>query len=130
MGPHCFIGFQEGFLGEEMQFKVGEERWEGIGIVPLRDLFPMVDYAETIGPSSEWPLNDRFEQPGFMEARHGNGLSSSLTEEYGNVVGFRQETPNCNDRGTALGHRMGTKNRERVPVVTLDELFELIERQV
>jgi hypothetical protein len=65
-----------------------------------------------------------------MEARHGNGLSTSLTEEQGNVLGFRQETPNRNGRGTVLGHRMGTKNCEGVPVVTLDELFELIERQV
>jgi hypothetical protein len=65
-----------------------------------------------------------------MEARHGNGLSISPTEEKSNVGGFRQETPNCNDRGTALGHRMDTKNCEGVPVVTLDELFELIEWQV
>jgi len=64
-----------------------------------------------------------------MEARHRNGLSTSLTEEKGNVVGFRQETPNRNGRGTALGHRMGTKNGEGIPVVTLDELFEVIERQ-
>ncbi len=36
MGAHRLIGFEEGSLGEEMQFKVGEERREGIGIVPLQ----------------------------------------------------------------------------------------------
>jgi hypothetical protein len=89
----------------------------------------MVGYAETIGAGSERPRNDRFEQTGLVQARHGNGLSISLIEKKGNAVGFRQETPNRNGRGTALGHRMGAKNCEGVPVVTLDELFELIERQ-
>ena len=65
-----------------------------------------------------------------MEARHGNGLSTLLTEEYGHVIGFRQETPNRNDRGIVLGHRMHTKNGKRIPMVALDELFELIKRQI
>jgi hypothetical protein len=38
MGAHRLIGFEEGSLCEEMQFKVGEEGWKGIGIVPLRNL--------------------------------------------------------------------------------------------
>jgi hypothetical protein len=81
MRAHRFIGFKEGSLAEEVQLKVGEERGKAIGIVPLRDLSSMVGYAETIGAGSEWPRNDRFEQTGLMEARHGNGLSTSLTEE-------------------------------------------------
>jgi len=129
MGAHGFVGFEEGPLGEEVQLKVGEEGRKGIGIMPLRDLSRMVGYAETIGGGYEWPRDDRFEQTGLVQARHGNGLPTSLTEEKGNVVGFRQETPNCNGRGTALGHRMGTKNGEGIPVATLDELFELIKRQ-
>jgi hypothetical protein len=129
MGAHRVVGFEEGSLGEEVQLKVGEEGREGIGIMPLRDLSCMVGYAETIGAGSEWPWDDRFEQTGLVQARHGNGLSTSLTEEEGNGVGFRQETPNRNGRGTALGHRMGAKNGEGIPVVTLDELFELIEGQ-
>jgi hypothetical protein len=112
-----------------MQLKVGEEGREGIGIMPLRDLSCMVGYAETIGGGSEWPWDDSFEQTGLMQARHRNGLPTSLTEEEGDFVGLRQETPNRNSRGITLGDRMGTKNRERVPVVTLDELFELIDRQ-
>jgi hypothetical protein len=130
MGAHGFVGFEEGPLGEEVQLKVGEEGRKGIRIMPLRDLSCMVGYAETIGGGSEWPRDNRFEQTGLMQARHGNGLPTSLTEEEGNFVGLRQETPNRNSRGTALDHRMGTKNREGVPVATLDELFELIERQV
>ena len=65
-----------------------------------------------------------------MEAHHGNGLQTSLTEEQGHVVGLRQKAPNRNSRGITMGYRMGTKNRKGVPVVTLDELFELIKRQV
>ncbi len=61
MGAHRLIGFEEGSLGEEMQLKVGEERREGIGIMPLRDLPRMVGYAETIGDGSEWPRYDGFE---------------------------------------------------------------------
>jgi hypothetical protein len=81
MGAHRVVGFEEGSLAEEVQLKVGEERGKAIGIVPLRDLSRMVGYAETIGAGSEWPRNDRFEQTGLMEARHGYGLSTSLTEE-------------------------------------------------
>ena len=65
-----------------------------------------------------------------MEAHHGNRLRALLTEEQDYIVGFRQKTSNRNGRGSAPGRRMGTKNSERVPVVTLDELFELIWRQV
>jgi hypothetical protein len=90
----------------------------------------MVGYAETIGAGSKWPRDDGFEQTGLMEARHRNGLPTTLTEEEGNFVGLRQETPNRNSRGITLDHRMGTKNREGIPVATLDELFELFERQV
>jgi len=64
-----------------MKFKVCEEGEECIGVIPFRDLPCMVGDAETIGVGSERPRNDRFEQPGFMPARHGNGLSTSLTEE-------------------------------------------------
>jgi hypothetical protein len=61
MGAHRFIRFEEGSLGEEMQIKVGEERWEGIGIMPLRDLSLMVGYAKTIGEGSERPRDGGFE---------------------------------------------------------------------
>jgi hypothetical protein len=61
MGAHRLIGFEEGSLGEEVQLKVGEERWESIGIMPLRDLPRMVGYAETIGDSSEWLRYGGFE---------------------------------------------------------------------
>jgi hypothetical protein len=61
MSAHRLIGFEEGSLGEEMQLKVGEEGWEGIGIVPLRNLPRMVGYAETIGDGSEWLLYGGFE---------------------------------------------------------------------
>src|SRR5580765_3389908 len=81
MGAHRLIGFEEGSLGEEMQIKVGEERWEGIGIVPLRNLSCMVGYLETVGAGSEWPLDDRFEQTGLMKARHGNGLSTLFSKK-------------------------------------------------
>jgi hypothetical protein len=60
MGTHCFIGFEKCSLGEEMQFKVGEERWECIRIVPLQDLSRMVGYAETIGVGSERPRDSGF----------------------------------------------------------------------
>ena len=56
MGAHRFIRFEEGPFGEEMQLKVGEKGWEGIGIVPLRNLSCMVGYLETVGAGSEWPL--------------------------------------------------------------------------
>jgi len=127
MGAHGFIGFEEGALGEEVQFKVGEEGWKSIGVVPLRDLSFMVRDAEPIGAGSEWTGNDHFEQPCFMQAVHGDGLSILLTEEYSDVLGLRQETSNGYSRGTALGHRMNTKYCEWVPVVALDKL---IERQV
>ena len=130
MGAHCFIGFEEGSLGEEMQLKVGEKGGECIGIMPLRDLAHMVGYPKTIGDRCKRTRDDRFEQTGLMESRHGNGLPTSLTEDKDNVVGLRQEASNHNGRGTSLSHRMGTKNREGVPVVTLYDLFELIERQV
>jgi hypothetical protein len=74
MGAHGLIGFEEGSLCEEMQFKVGEEGWKSIGIVPLRNLSCVISDAETIGVGSEWPRDDRFEQTGLMEASHGNGL--------------------------------------------------------
>ena len=98
--------------------------------MPLRYLSCMVGYAETIEGGSEWPRDDGFEQPGLMEAHHGYGLRASLTEEQGHIVGLWQKTPDRNSRGITMGYRMGTKNRKGVPVVTLDELFELIERQV
>ena len=60
MGAHRLIGFEEGSFGEEMQLKVGEEWWKGIGIVPLRDLSCMVGDPETIGASSQ-----RFRDYGF-----------------------------------------------------------------
>jgi hypothetical protein len=53
MSAHRFIGFEEGSFGEEMQFKVGEEGWEGIGIMPLRDHPCMAGYAKTIGEGSD-----------------------------------------------------------------------------
>jgi len=81
MGAHRVVGFEESSLAEEVQLKVGEERGKAIGIVPLRDLSSMVGDTETIGAGSERPRNDRFEQTGLMEARHGNGLSISFTEE-------------------------------------------------
>jgi hypothetical protein len=65
-----------------------------------------------------------------MDARHGNGRSILLTQEQDHIVSLWQETPNQNSRGAVLGHWMRTKNSERVPVVTLDELFELIKRQI
>jgi hypothetical protein len=61
MGAHCFIGFEEGSLGEEVQLKVGEEEWECIGIMPLRDLSCTVGYAQTIGAGSERPRDGGFE---------------------------------------------------------------------
>jgi hypothetical protein len=61
VSAHRLIGFEEGSLGEEVQLKVGEERWEGIGIMPLRHLPRMVGYAETIGDSSEWLRYGGFE---------------------------------------------------------------------
>jgi hypothetical protein len=81
VGTHRVIGFEKGSLGEEVQFKVSKEGWKCIGIVPLRDLSRMVGYAETIRAGSEWARYGGFEQTIFMEARHGNGLSTSLTEE-------------------------------------------------
>jgi hypothetical protein len=90
----------------------------------------MVGYAEAIGSGFGQSCYGSFEQTSLMEACHGNGLSSSFTEEEGNVVGFGQETANRNGRGTTLNYRMSAKNCARVPVVTLDELFELIERHV
>src|SRR5215210_4898897 len=38
MSAHCVVGFEEGAFGKEMQLKIGKERCECIGIVPLRDL--------------------------------------------------------------------------------------------
>jgi hypothetical protein len=61
MSAHRLIGFEEGTLGEEMQFKVGEERREGIGIMLLRELTAMVGDAETIRACSDWPRYDGFE---------------------------------------------------------------------
>jgi hypothetical protein len=81
MGAHRFVRFEEGSLGEKMQLEVGEKGWKGIGVVPLRNLSCMVGYLETVGAGSEWPWDNRFEQPGLMKARHGNGLSTSLTQE-------------------------------------------------
>jgi hypothetical protein len=52
MGAHRLIGFEEGPLSEEMQFKVGEERWEGIGIMPFRYPSCIVGYAKPIGAAS------------------------------------------------------------------------------
>jgi hypothetical protein len=66
MGSHRLIGFEESSLGEEVQFKVGEEGWKGIGIVPLRYLSCMVGYAKTIGAGSEWSRDDGFEQTVLM----------------------------------------------------------------
>jgi hypothetical protein len=66
MGSHRLIGFEEGSLGEEVQFKVGEEGWKGIGIMPLRYQSCMVGDTETIGAGSEWPRGDGFEQTGVM----------------------------------------------------------------
>ena len=63
-----------------------------------------------------------------MDAYHRNGQLALLTEEQGDIFGFRQKTSNRSGRGTALSYRMGTKNSERIPVVTLYELFELIMR--
>jgi hypothetical protein len=65
-----------------------------------------------------------------MEACHQNGLLSLLTEEQGDLFGFRQKTSNRSGRGTALVYRMSAKNCQRIPVVALDELFELITRQI
>ena len=81
MGTHRVIGFEEGALGEEVQFKVGEEGWKSIGIVPFRDLSLMVCHAEPIGAGSEWSWDNRFEQPCFMQARHGNGTLILSIEE-------------------------------------------------
>jgi hypothetical protein len=61
MSAHRLIGFEEGTLGEEMQFKVGEEGREGIGIVPLRDLTIMVGDAKSIRAYSERPRDNGFE---------------------------------------------------------------------
>jgi hypothetical protein len=65
-----------------------------------------------------------------MDACHPNGLLSLLTEEQGDLFGFWKKTSNRNGRGTALVYRMRAKNCQRVPVVTLDELFELIKQQI
>jgi hypothetical protein len=81
MGAHCFIGFEEGPFGEEMQLKVGEEGWECIRIIPFRYLACMVGYAEAIGAGSEWSRDDGFEQTGLMKAHHGDGSPTSLIEE-------------------------------------------------
>ena len=56
MGAHGFIGFEKGTLGEEMQLKVGEERRECIGVMPLRDQSCMVGYAETIVSKIDSPF--------------------------------------------------------------------------
>jgi len=61
MGAHGFIGFEESSLREEVQFKVGEEGWESIGIVPLRDLSFMVCDAEPIRAGPERTRDDGFE---------------------------------------------------------------------
>jgi hypothetical protein len=81
MGTHRVIRFEEGSFGEKMQFKVGQKGWEGIGIVPLRNPSPMAGYPKTVGGGGERPRDNRFEQSGFMKARHGKGLSPSLTKE-------------------------------------------------
>jgi hypothetical protein len=81
MGAHRFVRFEEGSLGEEMQLKVGEKGREGIGIMPLRNLSSMVGYLETVRAGSEWPRDNRFEQPGLMKTRHRNGLSTLVTKE-------------------------------------------------
>jgi hypothetical protein len=129
MGAHRLVGLEEGSLGEKVQLKVGKEEWKCIGIMPFRYLSCIVGYAETIGAGSQWPRYGGFEQTILMEARHGNGLPSSLIEEDRNVVCIGEETPNRNGRGTALGHRMSAEYRKGIPVVTLDKLLELIERQ-
>jgi hypothetical protein len=66
MGSHRLIGFEESSLGEEVQFKVGEEGWKGIGIMPLRYLSCMVGYTETIRAGPEWSRDSGFEQTGCM----------------------------------------------------------------
>jgi hypothetical protein len=76
MGSHRLIGFEEGSLGEEVQFKVGEEGWKGIGIMPLRYLSCVVGDTKTIGAGSECSLDSGFEQTGRMEPYHGNGLTA------------------------------------------------------
>jgi hypothetical protein len=58
-----------------------------------------------------------------MGAHHRNGLLMLPTEKQGNINGFRQEAANYNSLGIFLNQWMGAKNREGVPVVTLDELF-------
>ena len=86
--------------------------------------------AETIGSGSErFPDND-FKQTGLMATSHGNGVTRMLTEEQGHIGSLRQETPNHNRRGIVLIDWVGTKNCQGIPVVTLNELFELITRQI
>jgi hypothetical protein len=127
---HRFIGFEERSLGEEMQLKVGEEGKEGIGIMPFRDLPCMSCDSETIGGGSERFLNNGFKQTGFMETSHGDGVARVFTEEQGHIGGVWQETPNHNRGGIVLGDWVGAKNCQGIPVVTLNELFELITRQI
>src|SRR5688572_19533307 len=65
-----------------------------------------------------------------MQTGHRKRLRTLLTEEQCHMAGLRQKTPNRNNSGAAEVLRMRAKNCERVPVVTVDELFKLIERQV
>ena len=88
MGAHGFIGFEEGSLGEQMQFKVGKEGWKCIGIMTLGYLSRMIGCAETIGSASEWPRDDGFKQAVLMETLHRN-RSALPTEEQGHFIGFR-----------------------------------------
>src|SRR5262245_1731154 len=81
MSDHCVIGLEECALGEEMQFKVGEKRWERIGIMPFRDLSRVVCHAEPIGTGPKRLRNNRFEQPCLMHEHHRNGLLVSFTQE-------------------------------------------------
>ena len=57
-------------------------------------------------------------------------MACMLTEEQGHIGSLRQETPNHNRCGIVLGDWVGAKNCQGIPVMTLNKLFELIERQI
>jgi hypothetical protein len=61
MGTHRFVSFKEGPFGEKMQFEVGEEGRECVGIMPHRYPPCIVSYAEPVGAGSQWPWYGRFE---------------------------------------------------------------------
>src|SRR5215831_5063388 len=125
--PHCSVGLVKRAFGEQVEFEISKQWSKGIGVVLLFDLSPIICNTKAVGECIGDAWTDGFKKSRVVDAFHRDDRLCLGVEQNGHILGAREKAADSEAVGTRGRSRMGTEDRERIPMVTLDQLFSLFQ---